>query len=840
VKPFDDIPDDQLKRVGFAEVFWADIPQGVVDEKRTMEETKDWARTVVARAQRLYERNYPDGGSPPATDKTKALPNGQAKVNGETPAKEDAKAQEQKPGEGTIVPPDFGLASEVLDEIIDTVYVMENLSWLSEKAGLFSFDVREVMDEYLGDVQMVAEFSHYRMDIVGRFHAAMQAIWEENKNAEIHIVAHSEGSVVAFLGLMNALFGKRMYPLTKDGGPSVEQEQDSKKNPKPLEWLANVKGLMTIGSPIDKHYLLWPKLFDGSDGFDLRKCKDLMEAGGLKANQIKWRNYYDLADPVGYKLETIRLWLRGGGHRTLPTRTARVGWEEYKAEAMVLGRSIREGCRRVLRKRGALEDVKTRRTRLLKELGRPEGVPEKRAQRQVESDRLCKLFQFRAHHDIGFTRYLLPGKAHNDYWEDAELFNHFICEVIQRPEKEVPKAPRPGDRPWVGRISFCLPFVLSGLLLSLASYILLRGILCFYLPAVAPIDHYMRLMLLGYSPTTMEYTWGFAMKEFGGWALMLAGTTLGSRVRRLGGWPGFWVPVSVLIVIAGARLVNGEMISAFAGSKFPGETLQWGARGALCVLCLAVMYASNAMGVSRRSPWERRTKEGSGSHDGKPRRDDDARQRRLRWVRKGARPLVLLGALSTFVLAALPGCVERTAREKLGTAVSAKFIYWQGKEGKFKDNVYPEPCEAEGEKLIELIAPECKEEEGHSMPALKNPGPGWAAGVYQAAAAARQKHGEKGDVAWENFGKNMKDEQMYGVLKNVSEDYQNFVKVLKVGPPVWPLILSWLAFCYTWWLSILIFDLAYVWNRYVRHGTAIDRMGVWMDEEWRKRAERGE
>src|SRR5437764_914119 len=39
----------ELESIGFAEVFWADIPQEVSREGRTLEETKAWARTVVAR-----------------------------------------------------------------------------------------------------------------------------------------------------------------------------------------------------------------------------------------------------------------------------------------------------------------------------------------------------------------------------------------------------------------------------------------------------------------------------------------------------------------------------------------------------------------------------------------------------------------------------------------------------------------------------------------------------------------------------------------------------------------------------------------------------------------------
>ena len=47
VMPLDDISvlkGSRLEHIGFAEVFWADIPQEVGREERTLEETKAWGR----------------------------------------------------------------------------------------------------------------------------------------------------------------------------------------------------------------------------------------------------------------------------------------------------------------------------------------------------------------------------------------------------------------------------------------------------------------------------------------------------------------------------------------------------------------------------------------------------------------------------------------------------------------------------------------------------------------------------------------------------------------------------------------------------------------------------
>jgi hypothetical protein len=34
--------------------------------------------------------------------------------------------------------------------------------------------------------------------------------------------------------------------------------------------------------------------------------------------------------------------------------------------------------------------------------------------------------------------------------------------------------------------------------------------------------------------------------------------------------------------------------------------------------------------------------------------------------------------------------------------------------------------------------------------------------------------------------------------------------------PLWPLVLAGAAFLYLWWLAALIFDLVFVWHRYIR------------------------
>ena len=318
-----------LASTGFAEVYWADIPEKVTKEGSTLEETKAWARTVVARAKALWM----DAG-------------------------------------GSGIPPDFGLAVEVIDEVIETVYILENLLFLAEKAGLFKFDLRRVLEDYLGDVQIVTEFANYRSDIVVRFHHAMKDIYAKqcengNQGVRLHIVAHSEGTVVSFLGLLQAMSGLQLK--TPAATNDCSQLESSGQIP---EWLKHVHGYMTIGSPIDKHILLWPRLWAA--------LKPSLADTVLPAGQIQWRNYFDYGDPIGFRLETARRWL---------------------------------------------------------------------------DDKNLKAFQFcgcsDCQHDIGFARYLLPGKAHNDYWNNPEVFEHFVDDVIRTSKEGTPAAKRPIDKPIV-------------------------------------------------------------------------------------------------------------------------------------------------------------------------------------------------------------------------------------------------------------------------------------------------------------------------------------------------------------------------------------------------------
>jgi hypothetical protein len=225
--------------MGFAEAHWADIARAISNNGYILQETKAWARTVVNRMRAL------------------------ASLHGTKPANVD-----------------YRKIRNVLEEMIDTIALLESLLFLAEKAGLGKFDLKAVLDAYLGDVQLVTDFAPIRTEIVGRFHEVLAAAAHRHPNAEIHVVAHSEGTVVSFLGLLEACDDPARHP-----------------------WIQRVRGYMTLGSPIDKHLILWPSLFD--------KFK---RPNPATTAQIRWLNYVDYADPVGFDLDTAREWIESRGY----------------------------------------------------------------------------------------------------------------------------------------------------------------------------------------------------------------------------------------------------------------------------------------------------------------------------------------------------------------------------------------------------------------------------------------------------------------------------------------------------------------------------------------------
>lgn len=230
--------------LAFAEIYWANVPREVIKEGYTLEEAKRWARTLVERLRYKASR----------------------KVGGTSADHVSQRAYEH-----------FG---RVIDDIITSVTVAERLLRVVRYAGLGDIQLKKILDDYLNDVQAVAEFYNLRRRLLDIFTDVMRQVSRSCPDAEIYVVAHSEGTVVSFLGLIEGIAN----------GES---------------WVKDVKGLMTIGSPLNKHVLLWREIFD--------EYKAPAVASGHK---IAWHNYYEHGDPIGYNLKITYDWMadKSGQH----------------------------------------------------------------------------------------------------------------------------------------------------------------------------------------------------------------------------------------------------------------------------------------------------------------------------------------------------------------------------------------------------------------------------------------------------------------------------------------------------------------------------------------------
>jgi hypothetical protein len=100
---------DNFGGFGFAEVFWADIPERAAASNNTTEESKAWAQTIVERVRAIDEINKLD------------LPN--------------------------LI--DYRKMSAVIEEMIDSIRVMENLLFIAKKAGIFDFQLGQLLTDFL-------------------------------------------------------------------------------------------------------------------------------------------------------------------------------------------------------------------------------------------------------------------------------------------------------------------------------------------------------------------------------------------------------------------------------------------------------------------------------------------------------------------------------------------------------------------------------------------------------------------------------------------------------------------------------------------------------------------
>ena len=136
--------------------------------------------------------------------------------------------------------------------------------------------IKEILGEYVGDV-----FSYVSSagngegvydQIVQRFYAQLVKA-QADRCAAIHVVAHSLGSVVTY----HALSGLGFH-----GHDAVRAA------------CANVRRVYTIGSPLEKIRVFWPRL-----------TPDAPLLGGSK---IEWDNFQSYFDPVAGRLRQVAEW----------------------------------------------------------------------------------------------------------------------------------------------------------------------------------------------------------------------------------------------------------------------------------------------------------------------------------------------------------------------------------------------------------------------------------------------------------------------------------------------------------------------------------------------------
>ncbi len=386
---------NKFKKLYFTEVYWADVPRKPATEGYTLEETKHWVKTIVERFRCTVRDNRISKF---------------AKLNSDKLSLTNKKGKEDR------VKVDYKMIRSVLYEAVDAIAIMEKLLKVTKMAGLLEFNLNSILTDFMGDVQIVTEFEKLRTEILNIFVSTVSRVHKLNHEADIYVIAHSEGTVVAFLGLLEAM---------KQG----------------CTWIKNVKGFITLGSPIDKHLILWPELWKDYEGNKEGVGNNLQE------NQIKWLNYYDLGDPVGYDLDTAREWK--GNH--------------------------------------------------------------------------ARVFDFVKDYDCGFSRYYLPGKAHVDYWQDDDVFNHFIGSVVdaaqpkpgaessppvvKKEQSPPPSKPRTKTLAWV--VSYIFPYLGAIALLLISVYSLYK-----------PMHN------------EEESAWQL-LKNVGGMAAIIGGLTVMARIPRL-------------------------------------------------------------------------------------------------------------------------------------------------------------------------------------------------------------------------------------------------------------------------------------------------------------------
>ncbi len=253
-----------LEEFAFAEIHWADIARSLEDDGYRLEEATHWARTVV---ERLAQRH----------------------------------SDPRKFG-----PKQFHLAGFVIEEIAETLALIQKVAMAGKLFKLSKKDVDTTLTRYLCDVQQVGDYQRQREKFRDRFLNRIEKLHRMYPKAKIHLIAHSEGTAISFFSLLTALSAEGREEVRNLRGSANRESQapetEFRRVPERLEWawIGQLVSFATMGSPIDKHIHLWPEMWRTFE----------RTAEWTKRPAIRWRNYYDYADPVGYELDSAKAKLK--------------------------------------------------------------------------------------------------------------------------------------------------------------------------------------------------------------------------------------------------------------------------------------------------------------------------------------------------------------------------------------------------------------------------------------------------------------------------------------------------------------------------------------------------
>lgn len=386
--------------LGFSEVHWADLCRKPEREGFRLEPVVPWAQTLVDHVSMLKA----DSGND-----------------------QEEKAHEDKT--------DFELIRAIIGEMGDGLHLIGWLTKLAPHLQLPTFEVDDIVNQYLGDVQFVAEFSDIREQILERFAETMEGVFQNAKlqdGDEIYLISHSEGTVVTLLGLLRAMRPQQKgneppsqaaLKLATDAMGSQNNGNDPLKENEPPAWLKHVRGWMTIGSPIDKHLILWPDLFQDFEPGPNPKH--------LPPEPIPWWNYADRGDPVGFERNSMRSWMKD--HKWANNDSGKNAFQ-FGAEST--------------------------------------------AKDNDGNNENAKEIAF----ECVFSRYPWPGQAHLDYWNDNDLFDHFLCGVAgigessQQEHYRQLAAPVLKDK-WIPQFtSYAVPYLMAFFVLMMGVYFFDAGV----------------------------------------------------------------------------------------------------------------------------------------------------------------------------------------------------------------------------------------------------------------------------------------------------------------------------------------------------------------------------